>query len=491
MKAVRLPSGATYYAQEHNALRSDAVASSWLHVHQQLGALALGTNPTNGQTVSLIVNGTTITLTGKTGALSNPGDFAIQASAAATDAVIWNALLNPSTTTSTFVGFNTTPSAPESILLQYLGWGLSSGGTTITPFSLNTSTYSPLTSFSASTTVTSGTWTAQTMELYVQPGTYYVGTTRVLFLGGSTPTFTPPVSHPRIDLVTADSSGTIALVTGSESVSPFAPSYSTNKLVLAEIYHVVGETALYDVDNQQTGQGYVYNDVRPFFPGGYIGSPSQIANGVVLFDPGSDAQGDIYYWTGSALARLPAGTSGQFLQTQGPGANPQWSPFAPVVAVGSASGTAYSVTSGTGNGAALDSTNLKITFTGAVGQWIRITAFAAGQVVVTANQSVNINMVDVTNSTLVGTICGGATVSNGTYQIYGIITFFYQLQSTTTVLQMYGYNQSSGSNTFTVYNPASNTLYPNTGAQKNVNASTAFADNLSTASAPWFSVEAI
>lgn len=38
----------------------------------------------------------------------------------------------------------------------------------------------------------------------------------------------------------------------------------------------------------------------------------------------SDAQGDILYHNGTSYARLAAGTSGQFLQTQGTGANPQW-----------------------------------------------------------------------------------------------------------------------------------------------------------------------
>lgn len=39
---------------------------------------------------------------------------------------------------------------------------------------------------------------------------------------------------------------------------------------------------------------------------------------------GSAAQGDVLYRGASAWARLGAGTSGQFLQTQGTGANPQW-----------------------------------------------------------------------------------------------------------------------------------------------------------------------
>ncbi|MFA5777730.1 MAG: hypothetical protein WC906_04790, partial [Parcubacteria group bacterium] len=39
---------------------------------------------------------------------------------------------------------------------------------------------------------------------------------------------------------------------------------------------------------------------------------------------GSDAQGDVMYYNGTDWARLPAGTSGYYLQTQGTGANPKW-----------------------------------------------------------------------------------------------------------------------------------------------------------------------
>lgn len=39
---------------------------------------------------------------------------------------------------------------------------------------------------------------------------------------------------------------------------------------------------------------------------------------------GSDAQGDILYYNGTDYARLAAGTSGQFLKTNGAGANPAW-----------------------------------------------------------------------------------------------------------------------------------------------------------------------
>jgi hypothetical protein len=149
----------------------------------------------------------------------------------------------------------------------------------------------------------------------------------VLFLGGSTPTFTAPVSNPRIDLVTADSSGTIAIVTGAENASPAAPSYPANKMVLCEVYHVVGETALYDFANQQAGQGYVYNDVRPFLEPAYISASSQVASGLFIPDPGSEVQGNTLYYNGSAWVLLAPGTSGQFLKTNGPSANPSWTSF--------------------------------------------------------------------------------------------------------------------------------------------------------------------
>ena len=269
MKSTKLKSGATLYAQEYNALRSDAVPASWLHAHQQLGALSLGTNPTNGQTVTFVVNSTSIVLTGKTGSLVNPGDFAIQGSAAATCAVIFAALQDITTTTTNFVGLNgsATPIA-NAILMQYVGFGYAAGTTVITPYSLNKSTYAPLTSFNITTTVSSGSWTAQTMQLYVEPGTYYISGIRYFFLGGSTGTVTAPSSHPRIDVLSIDTSGTLAWITGSENASPVAPTYPANKIPICELYNVTGETALYDVDNQQAGSGYISADVRPMVQNG-------------------------------------------------------------------------------------------------------------------------------------------------------------------------------------------------------------------------------
>lgn len=54
------------------------------------------------------------------------------------------------------------------------------------------------------------------------------------------------------------------------------------------------------------------------------------------------AQGDILYYNGSALVNLGPGTSGQFLKTQGAGANPVWAAVASIT-----SGTKQDTTSGT------------------------------------------------------------------------------------------------------------------------------------------------
>lgn len=50
---------------------------------------------------------------------------------------------------------------------------------------------------------------------------------------------------------------------------------------------------------------------------------------------GSDAQGDVMYYNGTDWARLAAGTSGQFLKTNGAGANPAWAASGSLTALGS------------------------------------------------------------------------------------------------------------------------------------------------------------
>lgn len=112
------------------------------------------------------------------------------------------------------------------------------------------------------------------MTLYVEAGVCYVGATRVIFAGGNSPIFTAPITNPRIDILTIDSAGILAITQGTEAASPTAPAYPSDKLVLCEVYNRVGETSIKDASDGTNG--YIYNDVRPFLGGAYIASDGQV-----------------------------------------------------------------------------------------------------------------------------------------------------------------------------------------------------------------------
>ena len=258
MRNSRIANGENIYTQWGNASIADSAGSAQLQAHQQLGAIALPTNPTNTQTLTLTINGTAITVTFVSSIGSTAGNVLIAGTAALTAANLIGLLTNPGVTSSTQVAL----AANNQTLANYIDWHLV--GTTITPCSLNSTNQASLTTFTASTTVTGGSYTAQTLELFVEPGVVYVNGTRVIFAGGSTPLVTAPVSNPRIDVLTIDSSGTLAWTTGAENASPTAPAYPINKMPICELYNVTSETVLVDNANQSSGKGYILNDVRPF-----------------------------------------------------------------------------------------------------------------------------------------------------------------------------------------------------------------------------------
>lgn len=100
------------------------------------------------------------------------------------------------------------------------------------------------------------------LTVYINKGVALVEGTVVKYGGGNSPSIAAPSSNPRIDLITIDSAGTIALTAGSEGASPSAPAYPSGKTVLAEIYCRVGMTSITDTD-EGAGQGYIYRDSRP------------------------------------------------------------------------------------------------------------------------------------------------------------------------------------------------------------------------------------
>lgn len=115
------------------------------------------------------------------------------------------------------------------------------------------------------------------------------------------------------------------------------------------------------------GAGNYY--ISQAIAGGYAAQ----LNGLTL------SQGDILYYNGSALTNLGAGTSGQYLQTQGTSANPQWAPINAVGTTGitqlagssagggvTASWTANAVVACTSlSGTCYKGTSLSLSFNGA------------------------------------------------------------------------------------------------------------------------------
>jgi microcystin-dependent protein len=299
MKAPRLTNGANGNSGQWNALHDDAQGSATLLAHQQSGFYSLGTNPSNGQTITFTINSTAVVLTGRTGSISAAGDFKIGATIAITLATIMNQLQNPWATNATQIALT----LGNQQLLSFLGFALS--GTKITAYSLNTTLNSQLSTFNGSTTFTSGSYTVSSQAVFVEPGIFYIGTAQVKFPGGSSPNVTPPGTNPRIDLLTIDTSGTLAWTTGTESASPVAPAYPFGKVPICEITNVVGESAILDNANQSGAQGVISADVRPFNNIQYINDQNQIADGIItaakLAMAGVIITGDIIM-TGSRIA---------------------------------------------------------------------------------------------------------------------------------------------------------------------------------------------
>lgn len=65
-----------------------------------------------------------------------------------------------------------------------------------------------------------------------------------------------PVANDRIDTVAYNpSTAAVVIHEGEEDSTPSAPAISEGEIKLAEIYHRVSETAIYDSDT--TGEGYI------------------------------------------------------------------------------------------------------------------------------------------------------------------------------------------------------------------------------------------
>lgn len=80
-----------------------------------------------------------------------------------------------------------------------------------------------------------------------------------VYLGGNSPSFVAPISHPRIDLLAYDKVlGAIVVKQGSEASSPLVPQMSGDYIALAYIYNIVGETSIKDVSDGTNGYVYIW-----------------------------------------------------------------------------------------------------------------------------------------------------------------------------------------------------------------------------------------
>jgi hypothetical protein len=126
-------------------------------------------------------------------------------------------------------------------------------------------------------------------------------------------------------------------------------------------------------------------------------------------------QGDILYRDGSGLQRLGAGTSGQYLQTGGTGANPSWSSVS-----GYADSDALSLFSATGS-APVFAVRTWINFNGNGTVSIRDSGNVSSLTDVgTGNYRVNLTS-NMPNANYSGFVTAGGTSSGGSFTYHGTI----------------------------------------------------------------------
>lgn len=108
-----------------------------------------------------------------------------------------------------------------------------------------------------------------------------------------------------ISLSNPDTSGTIVLEDNTATLTNKTISGSDN--TINNVSLTTGVTGTLPLANGGTGQ-----------------TSAQAAINALMAASGALSQGDVFYYNGTNVVRLAAGTNGHFLQTQGAGANPQW-----------------------------------------------------------------------------------------------------------------------------------------------------------------------
>jgi len=115
----------------------------------------------------------------------------------------------------------------------------------------------------------------------------------ITLVSQASPTLVAPAANPRIDILTINTSGTLAWTTGDEAGSPTAKwaDVTSDLIPICEVYNRVGETKIVDYEDKDANpsDGYILKDVRPLYSLGASvgGSDTQI-----LYNDGGSLAGD-------------------------------------------------------------------------------------------------------------------------------------------------------------------------------------------------------
>lgn len=175
------------------------------------------------------------------------------------------------------------------------------------------------------TTLGLGTAATQPTSAFEVPLTFSTGLTR------STNTITVNAAQNITQLTNLTSNGFVKTGSGNGTLSVDTNTYLTGNQTITLSGDVSGSGAT-AITATIANDAVTYAKMQNISATSRIlgrktaaaGDTEECTLSEVLDFIGSAAQGDILYREASAWARLAAGTSGNFLQTQGAGANPQW-----------------------------------------------------------------------------------------------------------------------------------------------------------------------
>lgn len=138
------------------------------------------------------------------------------------------------------------------------------------------------------------------MRVLIKSGWCNYGASRLFISTQLSNTFSPPTTNPRIDVIYIDSNGAVQILTGTEAVTPSAPTYAGN-VVLAEISLTVGMTTI-TASNITDARGLLFAASSQFFvdltSNQTINGVKNFAGGLVVevrtSDPSSPAAGRMW-----------------------------------------------------------------------------------------------------------------------------------------------------------------------------------------------------